>query len=58
VEAVFAWPGIGSFAVQSVFTNNINILVVITVMFTALFIAANFVADVLYAFIDPRIRYT
>ena len=58
VEAVFAWPGVGSFAVQSVFTNNINILVVITVMFTALFIAANFVADVLYAFIDPRIRYS
>ena len=58
VEAVFAWPGIGFYAVQAVQTNNINVLVPIVLIFTVLFIGANFVVDILYLFLDPRIRYT
>ena len=57
VEAVFAWPGIGFYAVQSVQTNNINVLVPIVLIFTVLFIMANFIVDILYLFLDPRIRY-
>ena len=58
VEAVFAWPGIGFFLVQAVFSNNINVIVAVILFFTALFILVNFVVDVLYGFIDPRIRYS
>ena len=57
VEAVFAWPGIGFYAVQAVQTNNINVLVPIVLIFIVLFIVANFVVDILYLFLDPRIRY-
>jgi len=58
VETVFAWPGIGQFTVQAVWGNNINVLVVIITIFTALFIVANFLVDMLYGVIDPRIRYS
>ncbi len=58
VEAVFAWPGIGQYAVQAVSTNNINVLVAIVLIFTVLFIIANFIVDIMYGLLDPRIRYS
>ena len=58
VEAVFAWPGIGFYAVQAVATNNINVLVAIVLIFTVLFIIANFIVDIMYSLLDPRIRYS
>ncbi len=58
VEAVFAWPGIGFYAVQAVQTNNINVLVAIVLIFTVLFIFANFIVDIMYGLLDPRIRYS
>ncbi|MCC7491036.1 MAG: ABC transporter permease [Fimbriimonadaceae bacterium] len=55
-EAVFAWPGIGSQAVQAIF-NLDQPLVMGTVLLTAaLVVAANLVVDVLYYVLDPRIR--
>lgn len=55
-EMVFAWPGIGSQAVQAIF--NLDIPVVMgTVLFTAtLVVAANIVVDLLYLWLDPRLR--
>ena len=58
VEVVFAWPGLARFAVEAVWTNNFTVLAVVTLMFTAAFIAMNFLVDIMYAFIDPRIRYS
>ena len=58
VEAVFAWPGIGQYAVQAVQTNNLNVIVAIVLIFTVLFIIANFIVDVMYGLLDPRIRYS
>ena len=58
VETVFAWPGIQFYLVQAVWSNNINVLVAIILFFTALFIIVNFIVDILYAFVDPRIRYS
>ena len=57
VEVVFAWPGIARFAVTAVQTNNLPVLVIVTLMFTLVYIIASFLVDVLYAFVDPRIRY-
>jgi peptide/nickel transport system permease protein len=58
VENVFALPGIGTLAVQSVF--NLDVPVVMgTVMASALIVVtANVVVDVLYGWIDPRISAT
>jgi len=55
-ETVFSWPGIGRLAVQSI--NNRDYPVVQCTVFVAalLFIVINFAVDLLYGFLDPRIR--
>ena len=56
VENVFALPGIGTLAVQSVFNLDVPVIMG-TVMFSAVIVvAANLVVDVLYRWIDPRIN--
>ena len=58
VEAVFGWPGLGRLATESVFENDFNTLSTSVLFFAALFACASFLADTLYAFVDPRIRYS
>jgi peptide/nickel transport system permease protein len=55
VEELFAWPGLGQFAYQAIFSNDYPVLIPITVVFTLGVIIANFVADVTYSMLDPRI---
>ncbi len=57
-ESVFAIPGLGSLAIQSVTNNDFPLVSGITMVFTALWVTTNFIADVLYVVIDPRIRLT
>lgn len=55
-ENVFALPGIGTLAVQSVFSLDVPMIMGV-VLFTATFVVtANFVVDIVYRFIDPRIK--
>ena len=56
VEVVFAWPGLGRLAVEAVTNNNLNLVVGTTLMFAVIFIVVNFLVDIGYVFIDPRIR--
>jgi peptide/nickel transport system permease protein len=57
-ETVFAWPGMGQLAVNSVMTFDYPLIMAIT-MFTAfLIIAGNLIADLLYYVADPRIKRT
>jgi peptide/nickel transport system permease protein len=57
-ETVFNLPGLGQFAVQSIFNNDFPSVMGVTV-FASFFIAlANLIVDVTYAFLDPRVRYT
>ena len=58
VETVFAWPGIAAYAVQAVLQNNLPVVVATTLVFTCLYIGASFIVDILYGFLDPRIRYS
>jgi peptide/nickel transport system permease protein len=58
VETVFAWPGIARFAVTAVQTNNFTVVAIVTLIFTAVYVVTNFFVDILYAFVDPRIRYS
>ncbi len=57
VEVVFAWPGIGRVAVTSVTNNDFPVLTGAMLLFTAIYVAMNFLTDLLYVVIDPRIRY-
>lgn len=57
VEVVFNWPGLGREFVDAINAREVNLIMAIT-LFTGVFIIlANLLADVLYAVLDPRIRY-
>lgn len=56
VETVFAWPGVGRLAVQSIKNNDFPVLSAIVLLFAGFYIFINLVVDLLYARIDPRIR--
>jgi peptide/nickel transport system permease protein len=56
-EVVFAWPGLGQLAVQALWAYDYPLLQGIVVVFTLIYVAASFLVDVLYGYIDPRIRY-
>ena len=58
VEQVYAWPGIGTSAVQSVVRRDFPVVQGVVIVFGGFFILINFLADILYAVIDPRIKYT
>ena len=57
IELVFAWPGLGQLAINSTLQSDYPVLQAVVIVFTLLYLAAAFLVDVLYAFIDPRIRY-
>jgi peptide/nickel transport system permease protein len=57
VESVFNWPGLGSEFVQAINRREINVVMAITLVTAVCVVVANFLADVLYAVLDPRIRY-
>ncbi len=57
VETVFAWPGIGLLAVSSVYNSDYPLTQGIVLVFTTVYVVIAFVVDVLYALVDPRIRY-
>ena len=57
VETVFAWPGLGKLAIDALYAFDYPLLQGVVVVFTLLYVMVTFLIDVLYAYIDPRIRY-
>ena len=57
IELVFAWPGLGQLSINSTLQSDYPVLQAVVLVFTLLYLAAAFLVDVLYALIDPRIRY-
>jgi peptide/nickel transport system permease protein len=55
IEEIFAWPGIGYFTYQAIVSINYPVLVPCVLLFTLGVIVANFIADVFYSLLDPRI---
>ena len=55
-ETVFAWPGLGRLAVDAVRTNDFPVISGLTLVFTVFYVVANFLIDIAYGFVDPRIR--
>lgn len=55
-EAVFNWPGLGSVILQSIFTFDVPVLLGVTVIYAYLLAATVLILDIIYGFIDPRIR--
>jgi peptide/nickel transport system permease protein len=56
-ESVFAWPGTGLLVVDAVRARDFQVVQAVVIIFAAVFTMTNLVVDILYAYIDPRIRY-
>ena len=56
-ELVFAWPGMGQLAIQALYTSDYPLLQGLTIVFTLGYVGVALAVDVLYAYIDPRIRF-
>ncbi|MGI0079472.1 MAG: ABC transporter permease, partial [Nitrososphaerales archaeon] len=57
VEFVFNWPGVGLTAVQAAEALDVNFLELYVLVTALIIVLANLAVDVIYAIIDPRIRY-
>ena len=57
-ETIFALPGVGRYLVDAIFHRDYAVVQTIVVMMAVLFVLLNLVVDLLYAWLDPRIRYT
>jgi peptide/nickel transport system permease protein len=58
IEVIFAWPGIGRLLYEGIFQRDFPLVQGVVVMAGFMIIGVNLLVDVLYAFIDPRIRLT
>lgn len=57
IETIFAWPGMGRLYLESLVRLDYPVLMAILTISAVLIILSNLVADVVYAYLDPRIRY-
>jgi len=56
-ETVFTWPGVGLLVVDAVRSRDFQVVQAVVILFAGIFILCNLLVDILYAFLDPRIRY-
>jgi len=56
-ETIFAWPGIGRLMIQALYSRDYPLVQGTMLFFALIFIVVNFLTDMLYSLIDPRIRY-
>jgi peptide/nickel transport system permease protein len=54
---VFSWPGVGRLALESILRRDFAVIQAVVLMITTLYIVMNLMVDLLYAWLDPRIRY-
>jgi peptide/nickel transport system permease protein len=58
VEEIFAWPGVGRYAFDAIRSSDYNAIMGFTVIGAVFYVVINLVVDILYLYLDPRIRYT
>ena len=57
IETIFSWPGVGNLVMVSIFARDHPVVQVIVIFISILIVTSNLLVDILYAYIDPRIRY-
>lgn len=56
-ETVFAWPGVGRLLVNSILKRDFPIVQAALLLIAGIFVLVNLIVDIVYAYLDPRIRY-
>jgi peptide/nickel transport system permease protein len=57
VETIFSWPGIGQYAFQSAQNLDFPAIVGVSLLIALNHVVINLTIDILYGFLDPRVRY-
>jgi len=57
IETVFAWPGVGRLVVQAIFNRDYPLVQATVLVLALIFVAVNFLVDMLYMYLDPQISY-
>jgi peptide/nickel transport system permease protein len=57
IETIFSWPGMGRLIVDAIFARDYPIVQMCVLITSTLFVFTNLLVDILYAYIDPQIRY-
>ena len=58
VEKIFSWPGVGQYAYQAAVNLDVPAIAGVSLFVAAVYVTVNFIVDILYGVIDPRIRVT
>ena len=58
VEKIFSWPGIGQYAYEAAVNLDVPAIAGVSIFVAIVYVSVNFIVDVLYGVIDPRIRIT
>jgi ABC-type dipeptide/oligopeptide/nickel transport system permease component len=56
-ETIFAWPGVGRLLIQSITFRDYPLVQGCILLIAVTYVGMNLITDVLYGFLDPRIRY-
>jgi ABC-type dipeptide/oligopeptide/nickel transport system permease component len=58
IEVIFAWPGIGRLLYEGIFQRDFPLVQGVVMLAGVMIVGVNLIIDILYAYIDPRIRLT
>jgi peptide/nickel transport system permease protein len=58
LEQIFSWPGMGRLFIESLTMRDYTTIMALTLMFSVLTLAGQLIADIAYAFADPRVTYS
>lgn len=56
IETIFGWPGLGSLLIQAIERRDLPLIVASVVVIASIIVFINFVVDLIYTFVDPRVR--
>lgn len=57
-ETIFAWPGVGRLAIQAIYNRDFPVVQAVVFTLATIFLLINLIVDILYTYLDPRVRYT
>ena len=58
VEKIFSIPGVGSLLVNAIQSNDYNVVIALSFIYSAMYIVTMLILDIIYCLIDPRVRLT
>jgi peptide/nickel transport system permease protein len=58
IESIFAWPGIGRYAFRASTSQDFPAIMGVSMLIALVYVVTNFIVDILYFLLDPRIRYS